>query len=136
MSDAVLVGLPDRVRMTSQRRALLDAIANASGGFTALELHARARRAEPRLGLATTYRTLELLHSSGAIRTLAGSEPRTYVRCHAEHHHHLVCVSCGNVEDTELCGAPSAAELRERHGFAPSRHELEIYGTCAGCRVA
>jgi Fur family ferric uptake transcriptional regulator len=96
----------------------------------------RARRTEPRLGLATTYRTVELLRAAGSLRTLAGTEPRTYVRCHADHHHHLVCIRCGNVEDTDLCGAPSAAELAERHGFAPSRHELEIYGTCARCRAA
>jgi Fur family transcriptional regulator, ferric uptake regulator len=122
--------------MTSQRRAILAAVESSRGAFTALELHERAHRLEPRLGLATTYRTIELLSAAGAIRTLAGTEPRTYVRCHAEHHHHLVCVSCGNVEDTDLCGAPSAAELAERHGFAPSRHELEIYGTCARCRAA
>ena len=40
----------------------------------------------------------------------------TYVRCRPEHHHHLVCTSCGAVEETELCAAPSEAELR-----APAR---------------
>jgi Fur family ferric uptake transcriptional regulator len=113
---------------------LLETIAHWRGAFTALDLHARARRTEPRLGIATTYRTLELLRRAGSIRTLAGQEPRTYVRCHPGHHHHLVCVSCGDVEETELCAAPSDAELSRRHGFAAETHELDIYGTCARCR--
>jgi Fur family transcriptional regulator, ferric uptake regulator len=125
--------LPQNTRTTRQRRALLDAVAGSRGGFTAIELHDRARRTEPRLGLATTYRTLELLREAGSIRPLAGREPRTYVRCHPGHHHHLVCLSCGDVEETELCAAPSEAELARRHGFAAATHELDIYGTCARC---
>jgi Fur family ferric uptake transcriptional regulator len=126
--------LPAGIRSTVQRRALLDAIAGWRGAFTALELFERAREAEPRLGLATTYRTLGLLKESGAIRALAGREPRTYVRCHTGHHHHLVCLACGSVEETELCAAPSHDELVARHGFAAHEHELDIYGTCASCR--
>ncbi|HEY3207057.1 MAG TPA: transcriptional repressor [Gaiellaceae bacterium] len=130
---SVTLSLPDRVRLTPQRRALLETVARWRGAFTALELHDRARRAEPRPGLATTYRTIELLRETGSIRPLAGQEPKTYVRCHPGHHHHLVCVSCGAVEETELCAAPSAAELARRHGFAAETHELDIYGTCAAC---
>lgn len=127
--------LPASVRMTAQRRALLDTVAESTGSFTALELHDRARRREPSLGIATTYRTLDLLRDSGAIRMLAGQEQRTYVRCHPGHHHHLVCVECGSVEETELCAAPSQAELSRKHGFAAESHELDIYGTCARCRA-
>ena len=122
--------------MTQQRRALLETVRQSEEAFTALDLHEQARRIEPRLGLATTYRMIELLHEAGAIRPLAGREPRTYVRCRPGHHHHLVCVSCGTVEETELCGAPSAAELAQRHGFAAATHELDIYGTCARCSAA
>jgi Fur family ferric uptake transcriptional regulator len=128
------IELPTGIRSTAQRRALLDAIAQWRGAFTALELFERTRETEPNLGLATTYRTVELLKESGAIRALAGREPRTYVRCHTGHHHHLVCVTCGSVEDTELCAAPSNDELVARHGFAAEKHELDIYGTCASCR--
>jgi Fur family ferric uptake transcriptional regulator len=130
------LALPPSIRATAQRRALLDAVAMWRGAFTALQLHEQAQQHEPRLGLATTYRTIDLLRDGGWIRALAGREPRTYVRCHPGHHHHLVCVSCGDVEETELCGAPSKAELARQHGFAPAHHELEIYGTCARCNAA
>ena len=71
-----------------------------------------ARQAlEPRLGLATTYRTLELLRATGLCTRCSRGWPPLYVRCRREHHHHLVCTSCGSVEETELCAAPSEAEL-------------------------
>ena len=45
----------------------------------------------------------------------------------------LVCLSCGSVEDTDLCANPSQQALTRRHGFRAESHELEIYGTCRNC---
>ena len=125
--------LPAGTRLTPQRRAVLDAIEASSGRFTALELFERARRSSPRLGLATTYRTLDLLRRTGSLHALSGEGRPAYVRCSPEHHHHLVCLSCGSVEDTELCATPSQRSLTRRHGFRAESHELEIYGTCKRC---
>ena len=125
--------LIEGVRLTPQRKALLDAIADWEGSFTVTDLFERARRRSPHLGLATTYRTVDLLRQSGSVRALAGDQVAAYVRCGPEHHHHLVCLECGAVEDTDECPLPSPAELRRRYGFAPKSHELEIYGTCRRC---
>ena len=125
--------LPAPARLTPQRRAVLDAIEASDGRFTALELFERARRSSPRLGLATTYRTLELLRRTGSLHALSVEGRPAYVRCRPEHHHHLVCLSCGSVEDTELCATPSQRSLSRRHGFRAESHELEIYGTCRRC---
>lgn len=128
------LALPARARLTPQRRAVLDAIESSGGRFTAVDLFQRARRSFPRLGLATTYRTLELLRRTGSLHALSGEGRPAYVRCRPEHHHHLVCLSCGSVEDTELCSTPSQQALSRRHGFVAESHELEIYGTCRRCR--
>lgn len=127
------LGLPARTRLTAQRRALLDLIADRKGSFTALDLFQEARRGSPGLGLATVYRTVELLRRTGSVRPLVGEARPAYVRCEPGHHHHLVCLSCGAVEETELCGAPSPSELQRRYGFRAEGHELDIYGTCARC---
>jgi Fe2+ or Zn2+ uptake regulation protein len=121
--------LPGDVRMTPQRRAVVDAVAAQQGSFSVVDVYDRARKREPSLGLATVYRTVELLREAGSVRQLAGA----YVRCHTGHHHHLVCTSCGSVEETDLCGAPSAAVLERRHGFRAESHELDVYGLCARC---
>jgi Fur family ferric uptake transcriptional regulator len=128
--------LPAKARGTRQRRAVLNAIARCEGSFTAVELYDLARKREPGLSLATVYRTIGLLKRTDAVRPLAGSERGEYIRCSPGHHHHLICLTCGSVEETELCAAPPEAELRERHGFTPISHEVDVYGTCAGCRAA
>jgi Fur family transcriptional regulator, ferric uptake regulator len=125
--------LPPRARSTPQRRAVLEAIRRFDGSFTVPELYDRARTIAPRVGLATVYRTVELLRRNGSVRPLAGEGRPAYVRCRPGHHHHLVCLACGGVEETELCAAPPAAELKQRYGFAAEAHEVDFYGTCARC---
>lgn len=125
--------LPENTRLTPQRRAVLDAIAAHEGAFTAVDVFQKARRKVPSLGLATTYRTIELLRQTGSARPLGLGDAPLYIRCGPEHHHHLVCLVCGSVEDTELCAAPSTAQLRKRHGFSPEAHQVDIYGTCRRC---
>jgi Fur family transcriptional regulator, ferric uptake regulator len=125
--------LPGRARLTPQRRAVLETIEGWKGSFTVVELYDRARRSYPRLALATTYRTVDLLRRSGSVRPLPGGGRPAYVRCHSGHHHHLICLVCGAVEETELCAAPRPSELKRRHGFAAESHDVDIYGTCARC---
>ena len=126
--------LPAGIRATSQRRAVMRAVGEATTSFTVAELHERARRLAPGLGLATTYRTIELLRANGGVHPLLGEGRNAYVRCRPDHHHHhLVCTTCGAVEETELCAAPSEADLRRAHGFRAAAHELDIYGTCRSC---
>lgn len=127
------LALPPRLRMTPARRAVVEAVAARRGAFTVMEVFDDARAAHPALGLATAYRTIELLRRSGAVHPLAGAGRAAYVRCAPGHHHHLVCVSCGAVEETELCAAPSDDELRRSHGFRAQSHELDIYGLCRRC---
>lgn len=119
--------------MTRARRAVLDALETWHGSFTVADLYDRARESHPHLGLATTYRTIELLRRTGSVRALPGEERPAYVRCHPGHHHHLVCTACGSVEETDLCVVPPAEELHRRHGFSPRSHDLDIYGLCADC---
>lgn len=111
----------------------MDTIRELEGSWAVLDVFDRARRREPGLGLATVYRTIELLARAGSVRPLAVEGKPRYVRCHAGHHHHLVCVSCGAVEETDLCAAPPAAELARRYGFAAESHEVDFYGRCARC---
>src|SRR4051812_9558956 len=96
------LALPGRARLTPQRRAVLEAVAEWQGSFTLIHLYHRARPAHPRLALATTYRTVELLRRAGSVRPLPGTDRPAYIRCHGGHHHHLICLSCGSVEETEL----------------------------------
>ena len=135
-TQSVEMAIPATARMTRQRRAVVEAIRSGGGSFTAVEIYDRARTLEADVSLATVYRTIDLLKRTDAVRPLAGSERGEYVCCSPGHHHHLICLSCGSVEETDLCAAPPEDELRRRHGFTPTSHELDVYGTCADCEAA
>ena len=86
----------------------------------------RARRASPRLGLATTYRTLELLRSDRRCTlSRARAARRTSAAPRAPPPPRLPQL---RAVDTELCATPSQRALTRRHGFKAESHELEIYG--------
>jgi Fur family ferric uptake transcriptional regulator len=113
-------------KVTPQRLAVLGALA-AEQHQSLGEVRARC----PEVGLVTIYRTLDLLSEIGAVRRLdLGDGPRYELA--EDHHHHLICESCGGVSEFERC----PLELRRLRGmdFEISSHTLEIYGRCADCR--
>ena len=113
-------------KVTPQRIAVLGALA-AEQHQSLGEIRARC----PEVGLVTIYRTLDLLSEIGAVRRLdLGDGPRYELA--EDHHHHLICESCGGVSEFERC----PLELRRLRGvdFEISSHTLEIYGRCADCR--
>jgi len=117
-------------KSTRQRRLLGELVEAQQHAFTAEELWGAARDSGSPVSLATVYRTLGLLESEQRLRRL---DRGRYIACVPGHHHHLVCVSCGAVEETELCTAPPAKEVERRHGFLVQHHEADLYGVCGKC---
>lgn len=122
--------------MTRAQRAVLAAL-SADGAFaSAQDLHARLRDAGTKVGLTSVYRALQALTDAGTVdvvRTPSGE--LTYRRCGSEdHHHHLVCTTCGATVEVE---APSierwVAQVARDNGYAVTSHTLEISGTCRSC---
>ena len=134
VAAAAQLRLPPRVRSTPQRRAVADAIAATEGAFTAADIYERARSVEPRLGLATVYRTIDLLRRAGSVRPLSGQGRPAYVRCHPGHHHHLVCSECGAVIEIRECDLRSLERrLTRSYDFRIEEHAITFRGRCARC---
>jgi Fur family transcriptional regulator, ferric uptake regulator len=113
-------------KATPQRLAVLGALA-AEQHQSLEEIRSRC----PGVGLVTVYRTLDLLSEIGAVRRLElGDRPRYELA--EDHHHHLICETCGDISEFEEC--PLDLRLLRDAGFEVSAHSLEIYGRCAGCR--
>ena len=127
-------------KRTEARRALLAAVAEQSGPFSAAEIYAALRQRAPGVGRATVFRTLDLLASLGLAQRIGEERAgggAIYVSCAGAHHHHLICSGCHSVSEFaqgEL-EALIAAVAAER-GFAMQEHRVELYGLCAGCRAA
>jgi Fur family transcriptional regulator, ferric uptake regulator len=113
-------------KVTPQRLAVLRALAEEQHQSLE-EIRARC----PEVGLVTIYRTLDLFSEIGALRRLdLGDGPRYELA--EDHHHHLICESCGDVSEFDEC--PLDLRLLRNVDFEVSSHSLEIYGRCAVCR--
>ncbi len=128
-------------RYTTGRRMLVEALTSATKPLTTAELVA----AEPRLPWSTTYRNLGILQQAGVVRTVIGSDEYSRFELAEEltgrHHHHLVCITCGAVEDFEAPPrverglADAIDQLSIGSGFRPETHRLDLLGTCAKCAL-
>jgi Fur family ferric uptake transcriptional regulator len=141
MSTIGSAGLIERItargrRLTRQRVIVAEALAQAPRAVSAQELHERLRRSHPRLGLATVYRALEAQVQGGmATRLERTGHVSAYFACAPEHHHHLVCMRCQEVEEiAEDVLQPVLRFMRYRHDFQVDHAALDIYGLCGRCR--
>jgi len=126
------------LRYTSGRRQLVAGLSRAEGPVTLPELLSIASE----LPQSSAYRNLALLEEAGVVRRLVHGGDHAHYELAEEltgHHHHLICVSCGNVLDFTL---PESLERRldgafqsevESVGFTPSYHVVDVYGRCADC---
>ncbi len=123
-------------RLTRQQAVVDAALAQCPDFVSAQQLHARLREAGSTVGLATVYRALALLATTGQADALRTDDGETvYRRCaSAGHHHHLVCRSCGKAIEVQGPAVETWAErVSAEHGFRDARHTVEIFGTCASC---
>jgi Fur family ferric uptake transcriptional regulator len=114
-------------KATPQRVAVLEAL--ASEQHQSLE---GIRSRCPEVGLVTIYRTLDLLGELGLVRRLdLGDGPRYELA--EDHHHHLICESCGDISEFEECPLNMEQLAPRDSGFVARAHTLEVYGRCSGC---
>ncbi|MDF2483929.1 MAG: hypothetical protein K0R46_97 [Herbinix sp.] len=132
------------LKVTTQRVSILEVLDSRPGmHLTAEEIYDYVREKYPDIGIATVYRTIQVLSELNLIDKLNLDDG--YVRyeiskgskeeaCH--HHHHLICLDCGNVyafQDDLL------ETLEDRimitMGFQVADHEVKLYGHCKDCRA-
>jgi Fur family transcriptional regulator, ferric uptake regulator len=123
-------------RSTRQKRALA-AVLDASEGFrSAQELHAELQARGENVALTTVYNQVRALADAGELDVLRSDDGETlYRRCASdEHHHHLVCRSCGSAIEVEGPEVERwATSTGQAHGYADVTHTVEILGTCPAC---
>lgn len=123
-------------KLTAQRRSVLGAIVSSHEHLTPAAVHERAKQDNPRVGLVTVYRTLELLSDLGLICCVHGEgRLRSYTLAPIGHHHHMICSECGTVADFTDCDLSDLEErLSQETGFEIEGHMLEFSGRCSNCR--
>jgi Fur family transcriptional regulator, ferric uptake regulator len=94
------------------------------------------RREDPRVSLATVYRTMKLLAECGlAVPREFGDGQTRYEPGRRGHHDHLICTGCGTIVEFENERIEELQmRVARRHGFVIDSHKLEMYGRCPACR--
>ena len=108
--------------------------------LTAEEIFDLARRNYPEIGLATIYRTLQVLVELNVVDKISFDDGfaryELIEELDSERHHHAICIGCKTVISLEedLLEALEQ-ELMENLGFAVTDHEVKLYGYCKECRL-
>lgn len=123
-------------RITQPRRAVIEVVMRARRSLSPEEILQRARKIDPSVGLATVYRTLDVLHAEGHLeRVRIGNKGYTLTCTEKALHFHLICERCRTV--TELPSEPFADALSAQlyaAGFRLRKNAIEIVGMCAKCQ--
>lgn len=126
-------------KLTPQRRAVLDVIIENEGKHLSTEdIYDIVKKSCPEIGLATVYRTVQLLEKMGTICRMNFDDGcNRYELVHQEEdhqHHHLVCLLCGGVQEVEddlleiLEG-----KIEEKYKFKIINHSVKFFGYCSKC---
>ena len=122
------------LRMTRQRRVILEELCKVDTHPSADEVYAMVRKRLPRISLGTVYRNLEILAERGDIQKLELGCTLKRFDGETENHYHLRCIRCDRVVD-----APVDFDVRIKHdlksatAFKITGHKLEFIGICPEC---
>ena len=144
MNDETVKGLLRKagLKVTNQRMIVLDIIAShPAEHLTAEEIYDLAKVNSPEIGLATIYRTVQVLLDLHVIDKVTFDDGFTRYELNGEEsasghrHHHAICTGCGKVYSLESDLLDSLeAEVMEKLDFLVMNHEVKLYGLCSECR--
>jgi Fur family ferric uptake transcriptional regulator len=129
------------IRITGQRKILIETIQDAPHHIDAATLLTLARKRDSGINRATIYRTLELLKKLRLIDELdlmhLNGEKHFYEAKTTIDHAHLACFQCGRIEEyTSPLFERLKAEISRQRGFHVSVVRLEVGGRCRQCCAA
>ncbi|MGB2822467.1 MAG: transcriptional repressor [Phycisphaerae bacterium] len=124
------------LRMTRQRRVIMEKFRTPGRHLTAADVYASVRGEVPNISLGTVYRNLEVLSQAGLIRKLyLGGGQRQYDGG-LHRHYHIRCVRCGEVSDVSADLLPDLDKAARGCGFEVLGHQLRFEGVCRACQKA
>jgi Fur family ferric uptake transcriptional regulator len=123
-----------RLRVTSQRQAIVETVFETNEHFTAEQLLEWSRQRDGSVSRATVYRTLPLLTESGLVREMDfGKDHKFYDPNYADHpnHNHIICQDCEKIVEFESEKIERIEnEITHQLGFSIKAQRLQITGTC------
>jgi Fur family ferric uptake transcriptional regulator len=122
------------IRMTRQRKVILETLREMATHPSAEEVYEVVRRQLPRISLGTVYRNLEVLSELGKIQKLELGGTIKRFDWNTKKHYHIRCINCDRVDDAPM-GFMDNVEtaLDDTTGYQITGHRLEFLGLCPHC---
>ena len=127
----------NNLKITKQRRIVLKIFLECKNHVSVEELYNVVLKTEPKIGLATVYRTLALLTKSGlALEMDFGDGQKRYESSYKSvHHDHMVCTECGKIlEFNHPLIEKYQEEVAMQKNFKITSHKLDLFGLCQDCK--
>ena len=125
-----------QLKQTKQRKVIVRKFLELNSHVKAEDLYSHLKQTHPNIGLATVYRTLNLLKEARLVDQKMFADGRTIfeVLTPGSHHDHLLCLECDNVVEfkDEIIEARQEA-LAAEFGFTLVNHNHDLYGICRSC---
>jgi Fur family ferric uptake transcriptional regulator len=123
------------MRWTTQRRTVIEVLADMDGHVTGAELIERCRVRDPHTIPSTVYRTLDVLEQLGLVRHGHGADGREEFHVGAESEHgHLYCADCGTRWEIRAGQADAiVGAFRRADGFEVDLSHITVVGRCGAC---
>lgn len=132
-------------KWTQTRQAIIDILSSKGGHLSAEEIFLEVKKILPGIGLATVYRTLEILTNLGLVREFDFKDGRAryeFIGGKGDvEHYHLVCRICGKIIDYEIDLEKQQDPLKdfkntlaEKFKFSIERSDIQFFGLCERCR--
>ena len=125
------------VMASVSREEIIDIFFEMHGHLSVEDVWSRVRQDDPRVSVATVYRTMKLLSESGLAhaRNFGDGQTRYEPAVGREHHDHLICTRCGAIIEFENDQIERMQDaVARRHGFKVTSHKMELYGLCKSCQ--
>ena len=122
------------LRMTRQRKVILEELCKMDTHPSADEVYAMVRKRLPRISLGTVYRNLEILSENGEIQKLELGCTLKRFDGTTRDHYHIRCIRCDRVVDAPVdFDFTMDHELKSATNFKIIGHKLEFIGICPEC---
>ena len=126
------------LRVTSQRVAVCEFLANTDRHPTTSQVYEEVRKTHPEISQATVYNTLNTLRELGAIVEISAGTDHTHYETDPSPHINIICLRCHQIADLKESLAPDMLmdNIFENTGFRATTLQVQVSGFCPACQQA
>lgn len=127
-----------KIRMSLPRLLVYQELLGAQIPLSPQELYQKILKKQKKIGLTSIYRSLDLFESLNMVFKITNGSSVKYQLCEIEdHHHHIICKSCGHVAALNFCDISSwSKKVADSTGYQVTDHQLNFYGFCKACKTS